>query len=107
LKLFPRLPTRFVPLLWDLALGPGKTERPSAQQCLGTFPKKEEKIVAALASRQQDARLAAAQWLAELKYEQAIPALRLALSKEKSEVVKDELIKALESLGVPLDELLD
>jgi hypothetical protein len=107
LKLFPRLSARFVSLLWELALGPGKTERPLAQQCLERVPKKEEKIVAALASRQQEARLAAAEWLAELKYEPAIPALRTALSKEKSEPVKDELIKALETLGVSLEELLD
>jgi hypothetical protein len=107
LKLFPRLPARFIPLLWELALGPGKTERPLAQQCLEKIPNKEEKIIAALATRQQDARLAAAEWLAELKYKPAIPALRTALAKEKSEPVKDELIKALETLGVSLDELLD
>jgi hypothetical protein len=107
LKLFPRLPAKFVPLLWDLALGPGKSERRPAQQCLERIPKKEEKILAALASRQQDARLAAAQWLAELEYKEAIPALRLALSKEKSEVVKDELIRALEALGIRLEELFD
>src|SRR6266700_1622340 len=106
LKLFPRLPTRFVPLLWDLALGPGKTERKPAQQCRDRIPNKEDKIIAALASRQQDARLAAAEWLAELKHKAAIAPLRTALSKEKSEVIKDEMIKALESLGVSLEELL-
>ena len=107
LKLFPKLPVTFVPLLWDLALGPGKTERPLAQECLDKIPKKEEKLLAALASRQQDARLAAAGWLAELKYREAVPALKTALSKEKSEVVKDELIKALEAMGISLEELLD
>jgi len=107
LKLFPFLPARFVPFMWDLALGASKTERPLAQDCLDKFPNKEEKIIAALASRQQDARLAAAQWLAALQYKEAVPALRLALSKEKSEVVKDELIKSLETLGVKLDEILD
>lgn len=107
LKLFPRIPSRFVPLLWELALGPGKIERHLAQQCLDSFPNKEEKIVAAVASRQQDARLAASQWLAELKYEESVPTLRKALTKEKSEVVKDELMKALEALGVNIEELLD
>lgn len=107
LKLFPRVPRRFIPLLWELALGPGKTERHLAQECLDSFPNKEEKIVAALGNRQQDARLAAAQWLAELKYEKSVPALRKALAKEKSEVVKDELMKALEGLGVNIEELLD
>lgn len=107
LKLFPFLPARFVPFMWDLALGASKTERPLAQECLDNFPNKEQKIVAALASRQQDARLAAAQWLAALQYKEAVPALRDALSKEKSEVVKDELIKSLETLGVKLEEILD
>jgi Domain of unknown function (DUF4132) len=107
LKLFPQLPAKFVPLLWDIALGPSKTERPLAQECLDKVPNKEEKILAAVASRQQDARLAAAEWLANLNFKPAIPALRTALSKEKSEPVKDEIIRALETLGVGLDELLD
>jgi hypothetical protein len=107
LKMFPRLPAQFVPLLWDIALGRGKTERPYAQECLETFPDKEAKIIAALASRQQDARLAAAEWLADLKHKQAIPALKAAFAKEKSELVKDQLIKTLEVLGIPLEELLD
>lgn len=107
LKLFPILPSKFVPILWDLALGPGKTERPIAQECLGRVGNKEERIVTALESRQQDARLAAAEWIARLEFREAIPALRSALLKEKSESVKDELIKTLEGLGVKLEELLD
>src|SRR5262249_53023824 len=94
-------------LLWELALGPGKLERVLAQECLANFPNKEQKVVAALASRQQDARLAAAQWIADLKYRDAIPALRAAAAKEKGEVVKDELITAFKTLGVNIEELLD
>lgn len=107
LKSFPHLPARFIQPMWDVALGSSKSERPLAQECLETFPNKEQKIVTALASRQQDARLAAAQWLDALDYREAIPALKKALEKEKSDVVKDEMIKSLESMGVPLDELLD
>jgi hypothetical protein len=107
LKLFPRPPSKFMPLLWELALGSTKVERGLAQECLLRVPDKEQKIVAALASRQQDARLAAAQWLADLRHRAAIPALRTALAKEKSEAVKDELIKALETLGVNIEELFD
>jgi len=107
LKLFPRIPARFAPALWDMALSSNKTERTAAQDCLHRQPDKEAKIVAALTSRQQDARLAAAEWLARLKYTGAIPALRDALAKEKSEPVKDELIRTLESLGVSLEHLLD
>ncbi|HKE56321.1 MAG TPA: DUF4132 domain-containing protein, partial [Pyrinomonadaceae bacterium] len=94
-------------LLWEIALGAAKTERPLAQECLERFPNKEEKIIAALSSRQQEVRLAAAQWLTALDHKGAIPAMRQALAKEKSEGVKDELIKALEVLGVKLEELLD
>ena len=107
LKLFPRLPQKLVPLLWDIALGNRKTERPLAQEALENFPDKEQKIIAALASRQQDARFAAAQWLGALQHKEAIPALRVALSKEKNEIIKEELIKSLETLGVGLEELLD
>ncbi len=107
LKLFPRMPAKFVPLLWDIALGSAKTERSPAQECLDKYPSKEEKIVAALASRQQDARLAATEWLAKLKYQAAVPALRAALTKEKSEPIKDEMVRALETFGVRLEEILD
>lgn len=107
LKLFPRLPSVFLPTMWEIALGKAWTERVVAQACLEKLPNKEEKILAALASRQQDARLAAAQWLADLRYKDAIPALRKALSKEKSDFVKDEIIKALETLGMKLEEVLD
>src|SRR5262249_30217315 len=85
LKLFPQQPSQFVQPLSDLALGSGKTERQLAQECLERYPKREERIAAALASRQQDARLAAAQWLGKLKWTSAIPQLRTALTKEKSE----------------------
>jgi len=91
----------------EIALGPSKTERPLAQQCLDKVPNKEERIVAAVGSKQLDARLAAAEWLANLKYELAVPALKAALGKEKSEIVRDEQIRALEALGVSLEELLD
>ena len=107
LKLFPQVPSQFVQPMWDIALGPGKTERPWAQECLENFPKRDERIIASLASRQQEVRLAAAQWLGKLRHTAAISQLRTALAKEKSEGVKDELIKTLETLGVGLDELLD
>ena len=107
LKTFPRLPARLVPSLWEIALGSSKSERPLAQEALQNVPNKEQKIVAALASRQQDARVAAAQWISDLQYTEAIPAMKAALAKEKSDVVKDEMIKSLESMGVRLEELLD
>jgi hypothetical protein len=107
LSLFPRPPARLIPILWEIALGPSKTERPLAQKCLDKLLGKEERIVAAAGNKQLDARLAAAEWLANLKYAPAIPALKAALAREKSEIVRDEQIRALEALGVSLESLLD
>ena len=107
LKLFPHVPSQFVQLLWDIALGSSKTERPLAQECLDKFPRRDERILAALTSRQQEVRFAAAQWLGKLKLTTAVPQLQTAFAKEKSEAVKDELIRTLEVLGVRLEELLD
>ena len=107
LSLFPSIPERFIPMLWEIALGASKTERPLAQECLNKQQGRDEKVVAAIQSRQIDARLAAAQWIAELKYKAAIPALKSALANEKSENARDEQIRALEILGVSLEELLD
>ena len=104
LKLFPRLPARFVQPFWEIALSGSKSERVLAQELLEKVP---HKIIAALESRQQETRIAAAQWLTRLNCKDAIPALRNALAKEKSDGVREELIKSLELLGVPLDELLD
>jgi HEAT repeat protein len=107
LKSFPRLPSRLVQPLWKIALSGSKHERFAAQACLENFPNKEQKIVAALESPQPETRTVAAQWLAALGYTDALPPLKKALAKEKSEGVKDELLKSLETLGVPLDELVN
>lgn len=107
LKFFPRVPESLSATLWDIALGSSKSERPLAQACLENFPIKEQRIIGAVSSRQQDARLAAAQWLGTINCAAATGALKTALTKEKSDVVKDEIIRSLELLGVPLEELLD
>ena len=107
LTLFPRPPQKLVPLLWDLAFGNDKTERPLAHECINKLPNKEQTLIAALASTDQNTRRMAAEWLGTLRHKEAIPALRLALSKEKNEIVKEKLIKSLETLGVGLEELLD
>ena len=93
--------------LWEIALGGTKSERSPAQECLDKIPNKEQKIVAALgkpATGNAAHRRAVAR---RVGLQEAVPALQKALAKEKNEIVKDELIKTLESLGVPLDELLD
>ncbi len=107
LAMFPQLPPVFLPMLWEVALGSSKTERPLAQQCLDKLPGKEEKIVNALASGQQETRAVAAEWLGRLKTPEAIPHLQAALKKEKSEVAKGAMMGALEAMGVPIEQFLD
>ena len=104
---FPVPPVQFLPLLWELALGPVKQERLPAQEALAKLPGKETKIIAALGNGQQDVRTIAAEWIERLRITTAIPALEAALKKEKSEVAKGAIFDALEAMGVALDPYLD
>lgn len=107
LGLLPQLPPQFVPLLWEIALGSSKTERPMAQKSLDQVAGKEGKIMAALGSGQQDVRSVAAEWLSAIGCKEAVPALCAALQKEKSEIAKGAMMLALEALGVPVNQFLD
>ena len=107
LKAFPHIPEQFVPMLWDIALGTGKSERRLAQACLRSYPGKEQRIIAALSDGKKDVRAAAAQWLGELSVSEAIPVLKKALEKEKYEEVKRTMMQALENLGVPMEQFID
>lgn len=103
----PAPPPSLVPALWDIALKGLKTERPLAQKILSKAPGFEQRLLGALEDRSQDVRAGAAHWLAGRKRAAALPALRAALSKEKRESVRLALVEALESLGEPLDSLMD
>lgn len=107
LDLFPRLPEQFTEPCWEAALGTAKAERPWAQKTLARVPDRFERIVASLKCGKQEARAAAAEWLARLGDHHAVEPLRTAFGKEKYEVPKGAIMAALERLGVPVDEFLD
>ncbi len=103
----PRLPPGFIPLLWDIALGDSKAERPLAQAALHSIPDKASRILVALADGRQMVRAAAAEWLGRLGETVAVGPLRQALRKEKYEVVKGVMLTALDRLGGDVNEFLD
>ena len=107
LTTFPVPPPSLLDRMWETALGTSKTERPLAQQALLRAPNLAGRLVAALSSGQQAQRIAAADWLGRLNLATAIPALREAVGREKSDWVKAVMIGALERLGVPPEEFLD
>ena len=107
LAMFPRLPPKFIPHLWDLALGETKLDRFLAQKALINVPDKASKIIVALGDGRQGVRAAAADWLAELQDPVAIEPLKAAFLKEKQEFVKGKLIHALDCLGANVEEFLD
>ena len=107
LRSFPRVPGRLAGRVWDIALGSSKTERPLAQSRLEEEPRKFERIALSLGDRSAKARAVAAEWLGRLGDGRAVEHLRRAFDKEKSESVKDALLRALEKLGAPIDEYFD
>jgi hypothetical protein len=107
LAAFPKLPPGFVPVLWDIAMGDAKTDRPLAQAALRSLPNKAEKIAVGLSNGRQTTREAAAEWLGNTGEKSAIPALKEAFRNEKVEAVKGLLMVALEKLGADVSEFLD
>lgn len=103
----PTPPAVLVEKLFELALGPGKGDRRSAQDALDNLPGKEARIVLALADGKADTRAVAAQWLQRLGHVEAVAALEAAMAKEKHDVAKGALLDALEALGCPVEKYLD
>ena len=103
LRAFPSLPPRLVPLLFETALGSGKTERPLAQHALERLLGKEETIIAALADGKGEKRAQAASWLGRLRHAAAAEPIKAALRKEKNDVAQAAMLGALEALGQPLE----
>ncbi len=99
LAVFPTIPARWLPRVMELALGEGKTHRPMAQKALSTLPSIGRQVVESLTHTKSEVRIEAANWLAELKYTDAVPALTKALEKESRETVRAAFLTALEGLG--------
>ncbi|MFN8554494.1 MAG: hypothetical protein U0103_23745 [Candidatus Obscuribacterales bacterium] len=83
LAMFPTLPARFIPLIWDQALSESKSDRRLAQDALNTVPGKVEKIIGSLSDGKANVRSAAAEWLGRLGDKSAIEPLKKAFLKEK------------------------
>lgn len=96
---FPTIPARWLPRVMELALGEGKTHRPMAQKALSTLPNIGRQVVESLTHTKSEVRIEAANWLAELQYAEALPALTKALEKESRETVRAAFLTALEGLG--------
>jgi len=111
LGMFPRLPRRLAPRVWDVALNGAKKDRPRAQACLDREPDRDEKLIAFLAGSRAEVRAGAAEWLGRLASQEdipaAVPALKAALGKEKQEAAAGAMMLALERLGVPPAEIVD
>ena len=101
LTTFPEPPARFLPRLWEHALSASKVYRPLAQKVLEKHSDCPRRLLETLASRDSQARKAAAEWIARLNPEGAAEALRSALASEKSNPVKAILAGAIEALGGP------
>lgn len=107
LAAFPALPPGFVPILWDMALGAAKTDRPLAQAALARLPDKAPKVAAALTNGKPAVREVAAEWLGNLGDDSVVPALKAAYRKETHETVKGVIMVALEKLKADVSEFLD
>lgn len=104
---FPAPPTALVNALFATALGTGKTDRLAAQDALANHPGKEARILGALTDGKSETRAIAAQWLARLGHEPAIPDLEKAFAREKHDVAKSAILSALQTLGRPVENYVD
>lgn len=99
LATFPIVQGRWLPRVMELALGEGKTHRAAAQQALSKLPDIGLRIIESLTASKSEVRIEAANWLVDLKYAAALPALTTALEKETRETVRAAFLTALEALG--------
>ncbi|OTQ08498.1 hypothetical protein B6D11_14020, partial [Gilliamella apicola] len=106
LQLFPTIPTKYVAYLFELALGESKPVRYAAQHALKRIPNIHNQVEQALSSSKFEARIAAANWLAELGQKSSIKALNVALKKEKRETVQAAILVALEKIGEDISQHL-
>ncbi|MES3021204.1 MAG: DUF4132 domain-containing protein [Pseudomonadota bacterium] len=106
LATFPALPARWLPRLMELAFGEGRAHRAAARKVLSGVPDIGKRVISSLGSSHQETRGAAARWLGDINYRQAVPELYLALDKETRETVQAALLTALECLGEDIAPLL-
>jgi hypothetical protein len=107
LELFPQLPARFIPQLWDIALNGVQAEMPLAQRCLDRCPGTQERLHQLVNHSDPAIQIIAIQWLTRLLDRTAIPRLQAALRHQPTQTVRDVLLRSLEKLDASIDEFLD
>jgi hypothetical protein len=95
----PKIPTRLLNPLLDLAVGPRKQVRAPARALLASAVGIDDAIIARLSDAKKEIRATAAEWLAQRGVKQAVPALNAALKKEQSEEGRAAYLTALSRLG--------
>jgi hypothetical protein len=95
----PKVPDRLLRPLLDMALGRGKQMRAPARSLLATAAGIDDAIVARLADAKKEVRALAAEWIGERRMSAALPALKAAQKKERSEEGRAALLTALARLG--------
>jgi uncharacterized protein DUF4132/HEAT repeat protein len=107
LDVLPKVPHRYLLALMTIATGSQKLLRQRARKLLAGAPAIDAAIEGLLADGKQETRAGAAEWLAARGTRTAVPALRKALKKEKSEVARAAIITALEALGDDVSDCFD
>ncbi|PUA28802.1 MAG: hypothetical protein B0W54_10315 [Cellvibrio sp. 79] len=106
LECFPQIPADFVTRILEVAFGEAKTFRLNAQQLAMKLPNIRELIVAQLNASKQDQRLIAIQWISRIDMRDATTDLFNVLKKEKSEIVRGQLLSTLEKFGEDIQSFL-
>jgi hypothetical protein len=103
---FPEPPPQFVDRLWSFAFGL-KLERGPAQDALGREPGIVNRVLEEITSGDPERRAIAAEWLGRIGNSAAIEPLMRAVEQEKEVEPRNAMEVALESLGAPLETLLN
>jgi hypothetical protein len=99
LAFLPAPPRRYLHVLADLATTGPKATRAQAREVLASTTNLTGLICGLLNSGEQARRVAASQWLGERGDAAALPALRAALGKERTDHGRAALLSALARLG--------
>ena len=99
LAMFPTLPTKYVPLLAQLATAETKTHRREAQELLEQQPNVLAIAAHTLSNSKGEVRAAGAAWVGRIGDPAGVGPLREALAKEKREQPQAAILNALHLLG--------
>ena len=107
LEHFPILPARYRNRMMALASDTSARTRDKARALLKDAPGIDDAIAVQLGDGKQETRAGAAQWLAARGAGAQLPAIRAALTKEKSDIARAAMITALERLGDDVSPLFE